>query len=169
MSPDSNKVTAQSKITMPQNQKQVRALIEGINYAGKFLANLSGLIHSIYALLKQGVKFIFSPAMETTVHDILSELAKHPTLIYPDWDLVAENPRSFRLYCDTTIHDSFGATLDQEQPDGTGHPIVFISRATLDPERNWTPPDLEARNIVWGNQTARRSPLLDKIRDPLLR
>ena len=28
-------------------------------------------------------------------------------------------------------------------------PIAYISRATLDSERHWTPLDLEAGNIVW--------------------
>ena len=45
--------------------------------------------------------------------------------------------------------DGFGATLEQEQDDQTIHRIVFISRATIEPERHWTPLDLKADNIVW--------------------
>jgi len=36
-----------------------------------------------------------------------------------------------------------------KQTDGTAKPIVYISRATLDAERNWTASDLEAASIVW--------------------
>ena len=69
-------------------------------------------------------------------------------MVYPSWDAVADNSRPFGLYYDAS-RDGFGATLEQEQPDGSIRPIVFISRATVDNERSWTPFDLEARNIVW--------------------
>ena len=50
----------------------------------------------------------------------------------------------------------FGATLEQEQCDGSIRPIVYISRATLANEQNWTPPELEAGCIVWGIRRLRR-------------
>ena len=114
-SPNSDKVAALTKMPMP-NKKQARSLLGGINYYGKFLANLSRRLHPINALL--GATFNFTPAMETPVRDILRELAKPPTLVYPDWDAVADNSRPFRLYCDASL-DGFGATLEQEQPDGS--------------------------------------------------
>jgi len=52
------------------------------------------------------------------------------------------------VYCDACI-DGFGAALEQEQEDGSIKPIAYISRATLDSERHWTPLDLEAGSIVW--------------------
>ena len=61
--------------------------------------------------------------------------------------MVADNSRPFLLYCDTSV-DGFGATLEQEQKDGSIRPVVFISRATLVYERHWTPLDLEAGTIV---------------------
>ena len=45
--------------------------------------------------------------------------------------------------------DGLFATLDQEQDDHTIRPIVFISRATIESERHWTPLDLEVGIIVW--------------------
>ena len=86
--------------------------------------------------------------MEATIRAILYELTQPRILVYPDWDAVADNSRPFRLYCDASI-DGFGATLEQEQPDGSVRPIIYISRATLDFERSWTPFDLEAGSIVW--------------------
>ena len=49
-----------------------------------------------------------------------------------------------------------GATLEQEQPDGSIRPIVYISRATLDNEQNWTPMELEAGCVVWSIRPLRR-------------
>ena len=100
------------------------------------------------ALLKQRVKFVFTPEMEAIIRKILRELASPPILVYLDWDAVADNSRSFPLYCNASL-DGFGTTLEQEQPDGSIRPIVFNSRTTLDNERSWTPLDLEAGSIVW--------------------
>ncbi len=147
-SPNADKVAALTKMPIPKNKKQVRSLIGAINYYGKFLENLSPRIRRITALLKKDATFNFTPDMVTTVRDILGELSKPPILVYPDWDAVADNSRPFRLYCDASL-DGFGATLEQEQPDGSVRPILYISRATLDSERSWTPLDLEAGSIVW--------------------
>ena len=46
-------------------------------------------------------------------------------MVYPDWDAFADNSRDASL-------DGFGATLEQEQPDGSVRPILYISRAILD-------------------------------------
>ena len=82
---------------MTTNKKQVRSLLGGINYYGKFVASHSRRLRPINVLLKQGAAFKFTPAMETTVRNILRELAKPPILVYPHWDAVADNSRPFRL------------------------------------------------------------------------
>ena len=147
-SPNYDKVAALTRMPMPTDNKQVRSILGGINYYGKFLPNLSRCLRPINALLKQGATFGFTPAMEAIIRAIPHELTEPPILVYPDWDAVADNSRSFRLYCDASL-DGFGATLEQEQPDGSIRPIIYISRATLDSERSWTPLDLEAGSIVW--------------------
>ena len=98
---------------MPLNVKQTRALLSGIGYYRKFLPDLAKRLRPTSALLKQGTKFIFTPAMEATVRQILHDLATPPVLVYPDWNAVAGNSRPFRLYCDAS-RDGFGATLEQE-------------------------------------------------------
>ena len=146
-SPNSDKVAALTKMPMPENKKQTRSLLGVINYYGKFLANLSRRVRPMNALLKQGTTFNFTP-MKTTVRDIPRELAKPPILVYPDWDVVADNFRPFRLHCDASLN-GIVATLEQEQPDGSARPFLYISRATLESECSWTPLDLEAGSIIW--------------------
>ena len=99
-------------------------------------------IRPITFLLKQGVKFVFTPAMEAIVRELLAELSTPPVLVYPNWDGVADNSSPFLLYCDASV-DGFGATLEQEEDDHTIRPIVFIRRATIGSERHGTPLDLE--------------------------
>ena len=86
--------------------------------------------------------------METKVRGILAEWPTPTVSVYPNWEAVTDNSRLFRQYCDASV-DGFGATLEQEQDDHTIHPIVFISRAAIEPERYWTPRGLEAESIVW--------------------
>ena len=112
-------------------------------------------IRPITALLKKGVKGLFTPSMEAIVRDMLAELAAPPVLVFPVWDAVEDGSRPFRVYCDATI-DGFGATLEQEQPGGSVRPIAYVSRATLDSERHWTPLDSKAGSIVWAIKRLRR-------------
>ena len=91
---------------------------------------------------------MFTPAMEVIVREIVAELATSPFLVSPDWDAVADGSRPFHVYCDACIN-RFGAALEQEEPDGSVRPIAYITRATIDSERHWTPLDLAAGSIVW--------------------
>ena len=102
----------------------------------------------INALLRKGVKFSFTPAMDKLVREILAKLTTAPVLVFPYWDAVADGTRPFHVYCDACI-DGFGAALEQEKTDGSIKPIAYINRAALDRERRWTPLDLEAGSIVW--------------------
>ena len=71
-------------------------------------------IRPITSILKQGVKSVFSSAMEAIVRELLAELSTPPVLVYPNCDGVTDNSRPFLLYCDASV-DGFGATLEQEQ------------------------------------------------------
>ena len=81
------------------------------------------------------------------MREILAKVATPPMLIFPDWDAVSDGSRPFHVCCDACI-DGFGAALEQDQPDGSVRLIAYISGATLDYERHWTPLDLEAGSIV---------------------
>jgi len=146
--PDAQKVEALTKMPMPKDLKQLRSLLGALSYYRKFLCNMAKRVRPITSLLKQGVKFVFTPAMEAIARELLAELSTIPVLVYPNWDAVTDNSRPFLLYCDASV-DGFGATLEQEQDDKTIRPIVFISRATIESERHWTPLDLEAGSIIW--------------------
>ena len=109
--PNVSKVAVLSRMPMLSDLKQLRSLLGCLSYCRKILADMAKMIRPIASLLKQGVKFVFTPAMETIVRTLLEELSAPPVLVYPDWDAVAENSRPFLLYCDASV-DSFGATLE---------------------------------------------------------
>ena len=153
--PNDDRVAALTRMPMPTDIKQLRSLLGGLSYYRKFLPNMAHHIRPVTALLKKGAAFEFTPAMETTVRTLLAELAAPPILVFPDWDAVIDTSRPFRLHCDASTA-GLGATLEQEQPDGSIRPIVYISRATLDNEQNWTPTELEAGCVVWSIRRLRR-------------
>ena len=83
-------------------------------------------VRSITALLKKRAVFDFTPPMEAAVRALLAELATPLTLVFPDWDAVIDKSRPFRLHCDASTA-GLGATLEQEQLDGSIRPMVYIS------------------------------------------
>lgn len=84
----------------------------------------------------KGVKYDFTPSMETIVRGRLDKLCNLPILDFPDWNAEENGARPFILYCDAS-RDSFEATLGQEQPDKSVRPVVYLGRATLPNEQNW--------------------------------
>ena len=150
-----DRVAALTRMAMPTDINQLRSLLGGLSYYRKFLPNITRHIRPITALLKKGAAFDFTSAMEDTVRVLLAELAAPPILVFPDWDAVIDTSRPFRFHCDASTA-GLGATLEQEQPDGSIRPIVCISRATLDNEKNWTPMELEAGCVVWSIRRLRR-------------
>ena len=153
--PNDGRVAALTRMPMPTDIKQLRSLLGGLSYYRKFLPNMARHIRPITALLKKGAAFDFTSAMEDTVRALLAELAAPPILVFPDWDAVIDTSRPFCFHCDASTA-GLGATLEQEQPDGSIRPIVYISRATLDNEHNWTPMELEAGCVVWSIRRLRR-------------
>ena len=146
--PNDDRVAALTRMPMPTDIKQLRSLLGGLSYYRKILPHMARHIRPITALLKKGVAFDFTSAMEDTVRALLAELAAPPILVFPDWDAVIDTSRPFCLHYDASTA-GLGATLEQEQPDGPIRPIVYISRATLDNEQNWTPMELETGCVVW--------------------
>ena len=116
----------------------MRALLGGVGYYREFQRELSERVRPITSLLRKGVSFEFTPAMEVIVRAILAELAALPSLVFPGLDSVADGSRPFQVYCDA-CSDDFGAALEQEQPeqpDGSVRPIAYINRVTADSERH---------------------------------
>ena len=68
---------------MPRDLKPLRSLLGGLSYYRKFLPDMSKRIRPITALLKEDVKFLFTPSMEVIVRDMLAGLAAPPSWSSP--------------------------------------------------------------------------------------
>ena len=153
--PNDNKIAALAQMPMPRDIKQLRNLLGGLSYYRKFLPNMAKRVRSITSSLKKKATFNFTRPMEAAIRVLLAELAAPLILVFPDWDAVIDKARPFRLHCDVSTN-GLRATLEQEQPDGSIRPTVYISRATLTNKRNWTPMELEAGCVVWSIHRPRR-------------
>ena len=112
------------------------------------LPHVSKRPRPIKSHLRKGVNFAFTPAMEKLGRENLPELATPSTMVFPNWDAVADGSRLFHVYGDACI-DRFSAAFQQKQEDGSITDIAYISRAMLDSERRWPPLGLEVGSIVW--------------------
>ncbi|CAB1116433.1 unnamed protein product [Ectocarpus sp. CCAP 1310/34] len=148
VSPRADEVEALTNMPLPNNVKQLRSLLGGLSYYRKFIKGLAVRVKPLADFLREDAKFCYTPAMVDAVKVLLAKLSEPPVLAFPDWDAVADGSRPLRLCCDACV-DGFGAAFEQEQADGSVRPILFVSRATLESERNWTVLYLEAGSIVW--------------------
>ncbi|CAB1099790.1 unnamed protein product [Ectocarpus sp. CCAP 1310/34] len=146
--PNANKVAALAAMPMPTDLKKLRSLLCGLSYYRSFVKKMSKRVRPVTTLVKKNSSFTFSPPTWKASYERSSKFSGPPILVFPNWKAIEDGTRPLRLHCDARL-DGLGAILEQEQADGSVRPIVFISRSTLDAERNWTPLDLEAGAIVW--------------------
>ena len=96
--PNDDRITALFRMPMPSDIKQLRSLLGGFSYYRWFLPDMARRIYPITALLKKGATFEFTTTMKDTVRALLAELATPPILVFPDWGVVTDKSRPFRLH-----------------------------------------------------------------------
>ena len=153
--PNDARVAALARLPMSTDINQLRSLIGGLSYIPQ-VPGQHGSPHSPdngssekgrrvrFHLRNRGHRSHPSRGTRSTPNTCLSGLGRGHDTSGP-----------FRLYCDASTA-GLGATLEQEQPDSSMRPIVYISRATLNNEQNWTPMELEAGCVVWSIRRPRR-------------
>ena len=77
-----DKVAAIQKAPTPQNLKQLRSFLGLIQYYGKFIANMSSLLHPMYQLLKADVKWQWNSQCKKAFEEAKQKLMKAPILAH---------------------------------------------------------------------------------------
>ena len=72
LGPNAEKASASVYMPMPKDLKQVRTLMGSINYYHHNLPDLSTTLRLINSLLRKGVNFLFAPALEKLVRQIIA-------------------------------------------------------------------------------------------------
>lgn len=143
--PDMSKVAAIVKAPKPVNVTQLKAFLGLINYYGKFVPNLSSLLHPLYALLKKNQAWNWDNNCENAFKEIKNILASDRVLCHYDPKLPVI------LSVDSSSY-GIGAVLAHAFPDGSERPISCASRTLGNSEKNYSQLDKEALSIMYGVQ-----------------
>ena len=150
--PDPGKVKAMKAMPMPQDGgqdvSQLRSMLGAMLYYRRQLSKIAARTRPHKSLLREGVKFEFSPHHERIVQETLDKLSSSSVLAFPDFEAAISGSRKFRLVTDASA-DELGVVIGQQQPDGSIRPFRYLSRSTLDNQRKWSISELECAAIVW--------------------
>ena len=140
--PNPAKVLAVESIPAPTNVRTVREFLGLCSYYRKFVPDFTKIASPLHHLLRSNVKFEWTEQCQASFQRLKDLLVTPPVLVYPNFD------KSFILHTDAS-GNGLGAVLEQEQDDGTSHPVAYASRSLSKHERRYGITELEALAIVW--------------------
>ena len=143
--PTSQKVEAILNAPVPQNSQQLRSFLGLLHYYGKFLPNLSSLLHPLNRLLKSNAQWKWSSECQKTFEQAKSQLASAPILAHYDVT------QKIKLAADASAY-GLGAVISHTYEDGSERPIAYASRTLSDAEKNYVQIGKEALALVFAVQ-----------------
>ncbi|XP_052327850.1 uncharacterized protein K02A2.6-like [Oncorhynchus keta] len=141
--PTNSKVEAIVNAPAPTNISELRSFLGLLNYYGKFVANLSTLLHPLHQLLQADTKWNWSPQCEEAFKTCKQHLLKSKWLAQYNTEM------KLRLACDASPY-GVGAVISHVLPSGEEHPIAFASRTLSPSEKNYAQIEKEALSIIFG-------------------
>ena len=140
-----SKLQAIQRAPAPENVNQLRAFLGLLNYYGKFIPNLSTMIHPLNALLRHGVHWKWTQECAAAFTQAKESLSAELVLAH-------YNPQlPLQLAGDASCY-GIGAMLSHQYPDGTERPIAYASRTLQLSEKNYAQIEREALSLVFGIQ-----------------
>ena len=139
------KVEAILKAPVPQNLQQLRSFLGLLHYYGKFLPNLSSLLHPLNRLLKANARWKWSAECQEAFEQAKSQLVSAPVLAHYDVE------RKIKLAADASAY-GLGAVISHVYEDGSERPIAYASRTLSNSEKNYAQIDKEALALVFAVQ-----------------
>ena len=125
------KVDAIIKAARPKSITELKAFLGLLNYYGKFIPNLSSVLHPLYELLQHKVHWTWNAQREKAFASAKALLTSDSVLIHFDPD------KPLILACDASAY-GIGAVLSHCLPDGSERPIVFTSRTLSTAEQKYS-------------------------------
>ena len=141
------KVKAILNAPVPQNAQQLRSfLVIGLlHYYGKFVDNLSSLLHPLNQLLKAGSSWKWSAKCYKAFQQAKERLASAPVLAH--YDIT----QKLKLAADASSY-GIGAVISHVYDNGSERPIAYASRTLSRSEKNYSQIDKEALALIFGVQ-----------------
>ena len=137
------KVEAIAQAPRPTNQRQLRSFLGLAQYYGKFVPNLSTLLHPLNNLLQKKTKWNWCAKCEEAFKLTKEQLISSKVLAHYDPKL------PLRLAGDASPY-GVGAVISHVSPDGLERPIAYASRTLTPAEKNYSQLEKEALSLIFG-------------------
>lgn len=141
--PDPGKLEAITAIPVPRDVTQLKSFLGLINYYGRFIPNLSTILHPLHALLKKNTQWYWDSHCDSAFQTAKKALLSKRVLAH------YEEGRPLVLSVDSSSY-GIGAILVHRYENGEERPVSCASRTLCDSEKNFSQLDKEALAIYFG-------------------
>ena len=145
---DEDRIKAITSLREPRTVKELRSFLGATNYCRKFVENYGRTAATLHSLTKKNVRWAWSERHRDAFESIKRMITSAPVLGK------FELGRYTVLRTDASV-EGVGAVLLQGGDDDTLKPIMYISKAFDNTQRNWTTFDQEAFAIKYAMEKCR--------------
>ena len=138
-----SKLQAISEAPAPRNVQELRSFLGLLNYYGRFIPNLSSLIHPLHKLLCKNAAWKWSRSCESAFNRAKQALLSSNALVHYNPSL------PLKLAGDASAY-GVGAVISHVMEDGSERAIAFASRTLSPSEQNYAQLEKEALSLVFG-------------------
>ena len=138
-----SKVATIEQASTPTNIQELHSFLGLLNYYGKFIPNLSTILHPLNALLQADQKWIWNKECTEAFRLAKQHLTSEQLLTHYDPAL------PLTLAADASAY-GVGAVISHSYPDGSECPIAFASHTLSPSEKNYVQLEKEALSLVFG-------------------
>ena len=137
------KIDAIVNAAEPTNVQELRSFLGLLNYYGKFIRNLSSILHPLNRLLQVQQKWDWTEECFRAFKRAKDQLPSSEVLIHYDPKLPINLANDASEY-------GIGAVISHLLPDGTDRQISFASRTLTASEKNYAQLEKEVLSLIYG-------------------
>ena len=127
----------------PTNVQELQSFLGLLNYYGKFIRNLSSILHPLNGLLRANQKWRWTDKCTKAFEEAKRQLVSANVLTHYNPTL------PINLAADDSAY-GIGAVISHVLPDGSEKPISFASRTLTSAEKNYSQLEKEALSLIFG-------------------
>ena len=140
--PNPAKVSSLVDFAAPHDIKSLQRFLGLCGWFRRFIPRYAEITAPLNVLMQKDTSFVWTPVCQLAFTQLKRLMSSAPILVYPDPN------RPFLLVTDASGLQVGGALL-QEQPDGTLHPILYLSHTLDHYQRKYSTIELECFALFW--------------------
>jgi hypothetical protein len=138
---EDKKVTEVQQWKPPRNVKGIQSFLGFCNFYRRFIRNFSLIARPLHNLEQKNHPWRWTETEQKAFDTLKEAVTSKPVLAH------ADPMQPFRMETDAS-NSAYGAVLSQKSPEGTRHPVAYMSKSMTAPERNYDIGDKEALAII---------------------